>query len=211
MTHLRLRHCSLKFQGRRSATNARLVRYVKRNSHNTYFSLMSKKIFVLIALMLGAVCAYAALPFDKYTISRKELPDAARSMLDEHFPKSKVSMIKVDRHLLKKTDYDVKLTDGTKIEFSHKGEWTHIDCKKKCVPESLIPKAIRNGVAKKYDDAKIVRISRSALYYTVGLSNGRTLKYDRLGIFQGELTPKEAEEFEAEALTEADSSDIAQE
>ena len=42
-------------------------------------------------------------------------------MLGEHFPKAKVSMIKVDRHLLKKTDYDVRLTNGTKIEFTNKG------------------------------------------------------------------------------------------
>lgn len=126
-------------------------------------------------------------------------------MLDEHFPKAKVSMVKVDRHLLKKTDYDVKLTNGTRIDFSNKGRWTHVDCNKKSVPESLIPKAIRNSVSKKYSGEKIVRISRSSLYYTVGLSGGKELKYDRLGIFQGELTPKEAAEFEAEALAEADS------
>lgn len=129
-------------------------------------------------------------------------------MLAEHFPKAKVSMIKVDRHLLKRTDYDVKLTNGTKIEFSNKGRWTHVDCKKKSVPESLVPAAIRNSVSKKYSGQKIVRISRSSLYYVVGLANGRELKYDRLGIFQGELTPQEAEAFDAEALTEDDTAAV---
>ena len=42
-------------------------------------------------------------------------------MLDEHFPKKKVSMVKTDKHLLRKSDYDVKLTDGTKIEFNRQG------------------------------------------------------------------------------------------
>ena len=60
-------------------------------------------------------------------------------MLDEHFPKAKVSMIKVDKHLLKKTDYDVKLTNGTKIEFSNKGSWTSVNCGKREVPEALVP------------------------------------------------------------------------
>lgn len=166
---------------------------------------MIKKLIVMIALVLGVLSASAALPLDKYSINRNDLPEAAREMLDEHFPKAKVSIIKVDRHLLKKTDYDVKLTDGTRIDFSNKGRWTHVECNKKSVPESLVPKAIRNSVAKRYGDEKIVSISRSTLYYTVGLSGGKELKYDLLGIFQKELTPQEAAEFEAEALAEADS------
>ncbi len=171
---------------------------------------MNRKLIMMIALMLIVISATAALPFDKYSINRKDLPEAAQEMLDEHFPKGKVSMIKVDRHLLKRTDYDVKLTNGTKIEFSNKGRWTHVDCNKKSVPESLVPKSIRNSVAKKYAGQKIVRISRSSLYYTVGLSNGKELKYDRLGIFQGEISRAEAEAFEAEALAEADGTDVAE-
>lgn len=171
---------------------------------------MNRKLIMTLILMLVMMSAAAALPFDKYSINRKDLPEAAREMLDEHFPKGKVSMIKVDRHLLKRTDYDVKLTNGTKIEFSNKGRWTHVDCNKKSVPESLVPKSIRNSVAKKYAGQKIVRISRSSLYYTVGLANGKELKYDRLGIFQGELSRAEAEAFEAEALAEADGTDVAE-
>lgn len=167
-----------------------------------------RRLTVMTAILLGALSASAIIPIDKYSINRKDLPEAAREMLDEHFPKAKVSMIKVDRHLLRRTDYDVRLTNGTRIEFSSKGRWTHVDCKKKSVPESLVPKAIRNSVDKKYADRKIVRISQSSLYYTVGLSDGKELKYDLLGIFQGELTPDEAKAFEAEALAEADSTAV---
>ena len=154
-----------------------------------------RRLTLILALSFATLSASAVIPIDKYSVNRKDLPEAAREMLDKHFPKTKVSMIKVDRHLLKRTDYDVKLTNGTKIEFSNKGQWTHVECKKKSVPESLVPKSIID----------IVSISRSSLYYTVGLSNGKQLKYDKIGIFQGELTPKEAEAFEAEALAEADS------
>ena len=166
---------------------------------------MIRKLALLAVMILGVISASAIIPLDKYSINRKDLPQAAREMLDENFPKAKVSMIKVDKHLLKRTDYDVKLTNGTKIEFSNKGRWTLVDCKKKSVPESLVPKAIRSKVAKKYPGEKIVRISRSTLYYVIGLANGKELKYDLLGIFQCELTPKEAEQFEADALAEADS------
>lgn len=173
---------------------------------------MFKKLVFMIAIMAIAATASAklTLPFDKYTINRENLPETAREMLDEHFPKAKVSMIKVDRHLLKKTDYDVKLTNGTKIEFSNKGKWTSVDCKKKSVPEGLVPKSIFNSVTKKFPNDKIVRISRSLAYYTIGLSGGKTLKYDKLGIYQGELSKKEAAEFDDEALKEADGEEEAQ-
>lgn len=158
----------------------------------------------MVAAALGILSASAALPLDKYSINRKGLPEAAREMLDEHFPKAKVSMIKVDRHLLKKTDYDVKLSNGTKIEFSNKGRWTTWTAKEKCARVARTQSHTQQ-CGKRYADGKIVRISRSMLYYTVGLSNGKELKYDNLGIFQGELTPAQAAEFETEALAEADS------
>lgn len=170
----------------------------------THISLI-RSLAIMAVLIIGAFSASAIIPIDKYSINRKDLPEAAQEMLTKHFPKAKVSMVKVDRHLLKRTDYDVKLTNGTKIEFSNKGQWTSIDCKKKSVPESLVPKSIRNSVAKKYAGVDIISISRSSLYYTVGLSNGKKLKYDKFGIFQGELTPKEAESFQENALAEADS------
>lgn len=94
----------------------------------------------MLTLMLMAVSASAKLPLDKYSVNRNDLPQAAREMLDKYFPKAKVSMVKVDRHFLKRTDYDVKLTNGTKIEFSNKGRWTHVDCKRGVCPKSLCQK-----------------------------------------------------------------------
>mgnify|MGYP001033884783 FL=1 len=106
------------------------------------------RILFLLAFMAAALTNVRA--FDKYTIDRDELPQPAQEFLNEHFPKAKVSMIKVDKHLLKKTDYDVKLTNGTKIEFNNSGKWTSVDCKTKEVPQKLILKAIRNYVSKNF-------------------------------------------------------------
>lgn len=145
---------------------------------------MKKLLLTLIAIVLSTASAFAI--FDKYTINRDALPEQAREMLEEHFPKKKVSMIKVDKHLLKKTDYDVKLTDGTKIEFNNKGKWTSVDCGKKTVPESLVAKAVRNYVAKNYDGSDIVSITRKNAGYDIGLSCGRTLRFNLLHQFKGE-------------------------
>lgn len=132
--------------------------------------------------------------FDKYTIQRDELPEKAREMLDEHFPKAKISMIKVDRHLLKKTDYNVKLTNGTKIEFSNSGNWTSIVCGKKDVPEALVSKVIRNYVGKNYESSRIVSLRKRHGGYDIGLSSGQVLRFNALYQFKGEVNHSETKD-----------------
>lgn len=137
-------------------------------------------ILTLSAIVLVAFGAYA----DKYSINRSDLPQTAQEFLTKHFPKSRVSMVKTDRHLLKKTDYDVKLVNGTKIEFNNKGEWTSVDCKTREVPSSIILKAIRNYVGKNFPDTFIVSIEKDLTKFEVELNDGVELKFDRLGNFK---------------------------
>lgn len=138
----------------------------------------------LMVLLSSATAAFGW-PIDKYTISREELPEAAQQMLKEYFPKAKIGMIKIDSHLLKKTDYDVRLVDGTTIEFSNSGKWTSVSMKKGEVPEGLVMKTIRNHVQKNYNGAKIVSVLKKAGGYEIGLSDDIVLKYDLIGIFKG--------------------------
>ena len=143
---------------------------------------MKKHIYILLVILFVSLTGFA---FDKYSINRDDLPQAAQEFLTEHFPKGKVSMIKVDKHLLKKTDYDVKLVNGTKIEFSNSGKWTSVDCNKSAVPEKIIPATIRKYVSKNYSGEKIVKIEKSTTKYTVKLSNDTELLFSLLGTFKG--------------------------
>lgn len=140
---------------------------------------MKKLILFLLLVITSASAAYAFI--DSYTIDRKDLPEPAREMLDKYFPKAKIGMIKVDRHLLKKTDYDVRLVNGTTIEFSNSGKWKSIDCKKREVPQELVMKAIRNYVSKNCNGAKIVRIVKKSSGYVIGLSDDVELNFNLLG------------------------------
>ncbi len=144
---------------------------------------MKRLLFILIALVVSAGTASAFI--DSYTISRDKLPEEAQNMLKEYFPKAKVSLIKVDRHLLKKTDYDVRLTNGTTIEFTNQGKWTSVDCGKKAVPESLVPKSIRNYVTKNYSGVSIVSIRKRNAGYDIVLSDSIKLRFNLLGQFKG--------------------------
>lgn len=143
---------------------------------------MKKYLILMVAVMFSFISGYS---FDKYSIDRKDLPETAQKFLTDYFPKAKVGMVKTDKHLLKKTDYDVKLVNGTKIEFNNAGKWTSVDCKTREVPEGIIPKAIRNYVKKNYQDVKIVKIEKTTSKYEVGLSDDVKLTFNLLGQFKG--------------------------
>ena len=142
---------------------------------------MKKYILMMFVAVMTVMSGYA---FDKYSIDRNDLPEAAREFLTTHFPKAKVGMVKTDKHLLKKTDYDVKLVNGTKIEFNNAGKWTSVDCKTREVPESIIPKTVRTYVKKNFPDVKIVKIEKTATKYEVRLSDDVELTFNLLGQFK---------------------------
>lgn len=150
---------------------------------------MKKLLFVILALILSASAANAFI--DSYVVNRDKLPEEAQKMLQEYFPKAKVSLIKIDRHLLKKTDYDVRLTNGTTIEFSNKGKWKTVDCGTRTVPEGLVPKAIRTYVTKNYPDVTIVSIKKGGSGYDIGLSDQLKLKFNLLGQFKSVVMENE--------------------
>ncbi len=136
--------------------------------------------------MLAIIASTTAFAFvDSYTIKREQLPEEAQQMLEKYFPKAKIGMIKIDRHLLKKTDYDVRLVNGTTIEFNNSGKWTSVDCKSREVPEGLVTKTIRNYIQKNYADVKIVKVKKKSSGYEIGLSDGVDLKFNLLGQFKG--------------------------
>lgn len=150
---------------------------------------MKKILLILFAMVLSVTAANAFI--DSYTISRDKLPEEAQKMLDEYFPKAKIGMIKVDRHLLKKTDYDVRLTNGTTIEFSNKGKWTSVNCGKKELPEGLVPKTVMKYINKNFSDVKVVSIKSRNAGYDIGLSDGVMLRFNLLGQYKGVIEIEE--------------------
>ncbi len=142
---------------------------------------MKKYVLLIVALFTTVLTSFA---FDKYSVARNEITTAAQQILTEYFPKGKIGMVKTDKHLLRKTDYDVKLTDGTKIEFNNAGKWTSVDCKTKEVPSGIIPKTIRTYVSKNFPDVKIVKIKKTSSKYEIELSDDVELTFNLLGQFK---------------------------
>ncbi|MBR2637712.1 MAG: PepSY-like domain-containing protein [Bacteroidaceae bacterium] len=111
-------------------------------------------------------------------ITKEQLPEVAQSLLATHFSGLKISLVKEDREFVSR-NYEVIFADGTKVEFTRKGEWKEVDCRKNEVPAALIPANIKSFVSERYPDAKIVQIDRDKNDYEVKLSNRLELTFDK--------------------------------
>lgn len=135
--------------------------------------------------MKGIILSFAVLIFatnivmadnDK-PITVEQLPAAAKKFIDNHFPDMKISLAKMETEVFEKS-YEVIFSNGTKVEFNSKGEWTEVDSKFSQVPAGIIPQQIKDYVSTHYDEVKIVAIERDRRDFEVKLSNGLELKFD---------------------------------
>ena len=137
---------------------------------------MKKNVFLFISLFAMNLVAWAG---NDKPIQVSDMPKAAQLFIKNHFADLSVAMAKVETDFLDK-NYDVVFTNGNKVEFDKKGNWTNVDCEHTQVPVAILPEAIRQYVAKNYPDAKVLKIELTDRKgYDVELSNGFELEFDK--------------------------------
>ena len=137
---------------------------------------MKKIVFLFISLF---AMNFVALAGNDKPIQVSEMPKAAQLFIKNHFADLSVAMAKVETDFLDK-NYDVVFTNGNKVEFDKKGNWTNVDCEHTQVPVAILPEAIRQYVAKNYPDAKVLKIEvTDRKGYEVVLSTGFELEFDK--------------------------------
>lgn len=141
---------------------------------------MKKILAILVLVMLTVQFSLAG---DVVTKDVNKLPAPARELIKKHFPNTKISYINIDKDIFQSTSYDVTLSDGTKVDFNNKGEWTEVDCQKMAVPAGFIPSAISKYIKENFAGQKIVKIERGRKGSEVALSNGLDVKFDPYGGF----------------------------
>lgn len=135
---------------------------------------MKKLVFLLVCLFTLQTVARAD---DDKPIQVTQMPQSAQQFIKQHFADSKVALAKMENDFFYKS-YEVIFTDGNKVEFDKKGDWTEVDCKYGTVPGAVIPAAIKQYVTTNYPDANILKIERDKKDYEVKLSNRIELKFD---------------------------------
>ena len=138
--------------------------------------IIKKIVFLFISLFAMNLVALAG---NDKPIQVSEMPKAAQLFIKNHFADLSVAMAKVETDFLDK-NYDVVFTNGNKVEFDKKGNWTNVDCEHTQVPVAILPEAIRQYVTQNYPDAKVLKIEvTDRKGYDVELSNGFELEFDK--------------------------------
>ena len=135
---------------------------------------MKKFILMILSVVLFQNISYAD---SERLITVDKLPVAAQKFLKTHFADQPLTYAKVDGYMFD-VDYEVRLADGTKIDFDRKGNWTNVERKTVALPEKLVPTKIAEYVAKHYAGSKVVKIERNKRSFEVELSNGLELTFD---------------------------------
>ena len=85
-----------------------------------------KRIIATVALLVSVAFIAKA---DERPIEVNSMPKAAVEFINSHFAQVPVLLATVDRELMD-TDYEVRLEDGTKIDFDGKGRWVEVSNKR---------------------------------------------------------------------------------
>lgn len=137
---------------------------------------MKKILFVLAAIFTFGVSNVSA-DNDKL-VNKSDLPAQAQQFINENFAGVKLTYAKLERDFLERS-YEVVLADGTKLEFTTKGQWIDVDCRYGEVPANVIPQQIRNYITNNYPGEKVLKIERDRNDYEVRLSNRFELTFDK--------------------------------
>ncbi|MBP5570976.1 MAG: PepSY-like domain-containing protein [Prevotella sp.] len=130
----------------------------------------------LICMMMQSVSTFA----NDRMIPSEQLPAAAKTFIQKTFPGQTIAYAQIDYDDFGKS-YEVRLNNGTKVEFDSNGTWDNVDCYYSAIPADLVPAAIANYVKKNYAGTKIVKIDKERYGYEVELSNDMDLKFDKQG------------------------------
>ena len=118
-----------------------------------------KKIFSILALAIATLVGLQSCEKNDVMIPATELPSEVISFLDTHF--SGIEIRSVIKDYDNSTyEFEVYLSNGTRIELSRRGEWRNVENHLAGVPHSVIPNKILTYVAENYPDQMIIGIER---------------------------------------------------
>ena len=117
---------------------------------------------------------------DERPIDVGQLPKASINFLNDHFANVEVLYATVEREMLD-TDYEVRLADGTTLDFDGRGEWVEISNTRSGVAPSVVPTAVKKYIDSQYQGQKFIKVERNKYNYEVKLSNGLELLFTHEG------------------------------
>lgn len=131
---------------------------------------------ITVVLLLSFVISANA----QKKIETSELPKPAQDFLQKYFSNTTVDIAKKDAEHGEK-GYEVKLKDGTEVEFWKDGSYREVDGDDKPIPTGFIPAAVKDYVAKNHPNEKITHIDYGHKDLDVDLTNKIDLEFTKDG------------------------------
>ena len=136
---------------------------------------MKNRIFLAASLLTLTISASA-----QKKIEVTELPKPAQEFLKKHFSDTTIEIAKRDAEHGEK-GFEVKLKDGTEVEFWKDGSYREVDGGDKPIPTAFIPDNIQAYVAKNHPNEKITHIDYGHKDLDVDLTNDIDLEFTKEG------------------------------
>ena len=135
-----------------------------------------KNRILIVVLLLGFVISAKA----PKKIETTELPKPAQEFLQKYFSNTTIDTAQKDAEHGEK-GYEVKLKDGTEVEFWKDGSYREVDGDDKPIPTEFIPASVKDYVAKNYPNEKITHIDYGHKDLDVDLTNDIDLEFTKEG------------------------------
>ena len=111
-------------------------------------------------------------------IITKDPTPAITEFVKSYFPKVSVLIVKPEHD-----EYEVRLSDGTELEFTRNFEWKKIDCEHSntytAVPAELVPEQIAIYVKTNFADQSITKIEKKRRGWEIELSSELEIKFNK--------------------------------
>lgn len=114
---------------------------------------------------------------DEKKIDFGDLPSEARSFIENYFPSADILSIVQEKEDGRK-EYQVKLSDGTDMEFDEDGEWTNIECYFSPLPTGILPANVIMKVEELHPEAYINGVEKELGGYVVEVTDAGGIDWD---------------------------------
>ena len=130
---------------------------------------------------LSIITAFVAILFCGMTSAMAQNNNsnpAINNFVKQYFPEATVLMVDSEWD-----EYEVRLSDGTQIEFTRSPEWKKIDCEHAktytSIPAELVPEQIANYVKTSFTNQRIVKIEKKRRSWEIELNSELEIKFDK--------------------------------
>lgn len=130
---------------------------------------------LVAGVLLFTECASMRIPY-------RRLPAKAKAFIETYFPAERCVYAERDRDDGRR-EYEVKLSDGTEIDFHATGDWKKVECEYSFVPAGIVPQTITEDLARRFPGGRITEAERETGGYKITTEGGTKAVYSSNGTF----------------------------